>query len=327
MPRCAICVRGAGLVRGRLVYECCVNVGLAWVCGGRLSGMTRALIALLISCACLAGCHAPSRVPVGKVSPRLPDGVTVVQFPGGDSDVTLEGWWYEPTPDAELAGEALAAFERRRDVVVIYCHGVMESQDGLSTYLLVDAGYRVLTFDYRGFGNSTMKRKTNEGMARDAMAALAYVRSREDVDADRVAVFGHSMGAAYALSMGADAQKAGEPVRAVVAASGFSSWRRAADAVLPVVGLLVAYTDGRDPVDNAAKLGETPLLVAHCPEDDVMPVSNARRIFRAAERAKVHATLLLNSDEVSGHELPYIWDGAFAHAIVAFIDAHTQARD
>jgi dipeptidyl aminopeptidase/acylaminoacyl peptidase len=327
MPRCAICVRGAGLVRGRLVHECCVNVGMAWVCGGRLSGMTRALVVLLISCACLAGCHAPSRVPVGKVSPRLPDGVTVVQFPGGDRDVTLEGWWIQAPPDEDLTAEQLEAFYKRRAVTVVYCHGVYESQDGVSTWLLADAGYSVLTFDYRGFGHSTMKRKTNEGMARDAMAALRYVRSREDVDADRVAVFGHSMGAAYALSMGADAQRAGEPVRAVVAASGFSSWRRAADAVLPVVGLLVAYTDGRDPVDNAAKLGETSLLVAHCPEDDVMPVSNARRIFRAAERAKVPATLLLNSDEMGGHELPYIWDGAFAHAIIAFIDAHTQARE
>jgi hypothetical protein len=30
---------------------------------------------------------------------------------------------------------------------------------------------------------------------------------------------------------------------------------------------------------------------------------------------------------MGGHELPYSWDGAFAHAIVAFIDAHTQARE
>lgn len=289
----------------------------------------RLLCVVLLSVICVwsGGCHAPSRVPVGKVASRIPDGVTVVQFPGGDSDVTLEGWWIQTPPDDDLTAEQLEAFYKRRAVTVVYCHGVYESQDGMSTWLLADAGYSVLTFDYRGFGHSTMKRKTNEGMARDAMAALRYVRSRDDVDADRVAVFGHSMGAAYALSMGADAQKAGEPVRAVVAASGFSSWRRAADAVLPVAGLLVAYTDGRDPVDNAAKLGQTPLLVAHCPQDDVMPVSNARRIFRAAERAKVPATLLLNSDEVSGHELPYIWDGAFAHAIVAFIDAHTQARE
>lgn len=290
--------------------------------------MVRPLIALLALAACifLPACHAPSRVPTGKLSPRIPDNVTVVQFPGGDPDVTLEGWWYEPKPDAKLSPEALAAFHRRRDIVVIYCHGVLESQDGLSTYLLVDAGYRVLTFDYRGFGNSTPKRKTNEGMARDAMAALAYVRSRTDIDPDRIAVFGHSMGAAYALSMGADAQRAGQPLRAVVAASGFSSWRRAADAVVPVVGLLIAYTDGRDPIDSVAQLGPTPLLITHCPNDDVMPVENSKRMHRAAIRAHVPATLLLNAGEATGHELPYVWNDDFGRDILAFIDSNTQPR-
>jgi len=282
------------------------------------------IAALVCGIVLLSACHAPSRVPVGKLPDRIPEQVTVVRFPGGDKDIELEGWWWEPKPDDKITGEALAEFYRRRDVTVIYCHGATECQDGLSTGLLLDAGYRVLTFDYRGFGNSTNIRMTNEGFSRDAAAALAYVRSRPDVDPQRVAVFGHSMGAAYALAMGAQANDAGQPMQAVVAASGFSSWRYAANAIIPVIGYVIAYADGCDPSDNIRRLGSTPVLITHFRTDGVMPVSNAKRLFAAAERAQMPVQLLIG--EVGGHEIGYLMDEAFAAQVVGFIDQHTGVR-
>lgn len=54
------------------------------------------------------------------------------------------------------------------------------------------AGYAVLVFDYRGFGESEGERGwiLPERQVEDIRAALRYVESRTDLDADRVALFG-----------------------------------------------------------------------------------------------------------------------------------------
>ncbi len=61
-------------------------------------------------------------------------------------------------------------------------------------------GYNVLMIDYRGFGRSAGK-PSLDGIVDDAAAALAYLRTRPDVDATRLIVFGQSIGGATALRM------------------------------------------------------------------------------------------------------------------------------
>jgi dipeptidyl aminopeptidase/acylaminoacyl peptidase len=57
---------------------------------------------------------------------------------------------------------------------------------------LTDAGFAVLVFDYRGFGDSEGDR-TNlsfAGQLQDLINGVSYLTSRDDVDADRISVFG-----------------------------------------------------------------------------------------------------------------------------------------
>ncbi len=81
------------------------------------------------------------------------------------------------------------------------------------------AGYGVLGFDARGHGRSpadgpiTLMKFTD-----DIRAALDYVGGREDVDSSRLAVVGHSFGAASALLATAKDQRIG----AVASLSAFS---------------------------------------------------------------------------------------------------------
>ncbi len=78
------------------------------------------------------------------------------------------------------------------------------------------AGYVVLAFDYRGFGDSegsprqlVCHRKQQEDWA----AAIEFARARPEVDADRVVTWGFSLGGGHALTTAA-----GDPrVAAVVA--------------------------------------------------------------------------------------------------------------
>jgi dipeptidyl aminopeptidase/acylaminoacyl peptidase len=56
---------------------------------------------------------------------------------------------------------------------------------------LTDAGYAVLVFDYRGFGDSGGARELSPAVQlQDLVNAVSYLTTREDVDADAIGVFG-----------------------------------------------------------------------------------------------------------------------------------------
>lgn len=70
---------------------------------------------------------------------------------------------------------------------------------------LADAGYLVVRYDKRGVAQSGGRAEsvTIQDYAEDLRAVLAYVAKRKDVDPRRIAVLGHSEGAAVAMLAGA----------------------------------------------------------------------------------------------------------------------------
>ncbi len=64
---------------------------------------------------------------------------------------------------------------------------------------LIDAGIATLDFDKRGVGQSTGTfTDTMDDMEADLAAAIAWLRARTDIDGGRIALLGHSQGAAAA---------------------------------------------------------------------------------------------------------------------------------
>ena len=70
---------------------------------------------------------------------------------------------------------------------------------------LTGAGVGVLRYDDRGVGESTGEHGTAtiQDFTADAAAALDYLTTRDDVDAERIGLFGHSEGGLYAAMLGA----------------------------------------------------------------------------------------------------------------------------
>lgn len=84
---------------------------------------------------------------------------------------------------------------------------------------LADAGYTVLTFDSRNFGESEGEPRAHydpNQVIEDYAHAVNYMLTRSDIDADRVAVVGVCMGGGYAVSTGARDKR----VKAVVSIAG-----------------------------------------------------------------------------------------------------------
>ena len=65
-------------------------------------------------------------------------------------------------------------------VVILYLHGVKGTrarQHRLELYnVLLSHGYRILSIDYRGFGDSTDCSETEDSVVEDARTALAWLR-------------------------------------------------------------------------------------------------------------------------------------------------------
>jgi fermentation-respiration switch protein FrsA (DUF1100 family) len=131
----------------------------------------------------------------------------------------------------------------------------------------------LLAIDYRGYGESEGA-ATEAGLYQDGEAGWAFLADLPDVDPNRIAVYGRSLGGAVAIHLGLH-----RPVRAVVLDSPFSN---AADMArhhywfLPP-GLVRLKLDN---VTGAGRL-RVPLLVVHGTDDRVAPVEMGRAVATA----------------------------------------------
>ncbi len=89
---------------------------------------------------------------------------------------------------------------------VLLCQGMSGARNLVLPHVaerLADIGIASLRFDYSGFGDSSGERGWIDPAARvqDARIALGLLRSQASVDADRIGVYGHSLGGPVALAV------------------------------------------------------------------------------------------------------------------------------
>jgi uncharacterized protein len=121
-----------------------------------------------------------------------------VSFPSGA--VSCTGSLFLPEPQAGA--------DQRLPCVVL-AHGFSGTMDRLVPYAerFAADGIAALVFDYRGFGESGGAPRQVVDLPsqhEDLCAAVAWVRGRDDLDADRVALWGTSLGGAHVISVAAD---------------------------------------------------------------------------------------------------------------------------
>ena len=218
----------------------------------------------------------------------FPDAVQYTR--AADFGLASEDVYFASADGSRLHGWFIAAAGAPRGTV-LHLHG---NAANISNHLplvawLPRAHYNVLLFDYRGFGKSAGA-PTLDGVVEDGRAALAYLRTRRDVDANRLAVYGHSLGGATALRMLA-VDRAG--VRIAIIESAFASYRDiASDAtrgnlvfmlLRPFVITLPARE--QDPITSLARI-DIPLVFVHGDADRVVPLAHGERLFAAAREPK-----------------------------------------
>ena len=147
---------------------------------------------------------------------------------------------------------------------------------------LVEAGYDVMMYDYRGFGKSggTVDRR---GMVDDVKAAFSHIGKRPGVNPRRLVSYGHSLGGAKSVTALGETPVRG--LRAVVIDGAFASYKAMARIIGGQLGESLV-TDELAPRDYVKKLSPVPLLVVHGARDEVVPVAQGRQLFQSAAQPK-----------------------------------------
>lgn len=138
---------------------------------------------------------------------------------------------------------------------------------------LVSIGADVFAVDYRGFGRSE-GRPDEAGVYRDAAAAWAWLTETRGTPADRIVVYGFSLGGGVSTWLATERAPAG-----LILQSTFTSIPdMAAKVFFPARWFVRTRMDNLSRIPNI----ECPVLVIHGTADELVPYKLGRRLYEAA---------------------------------------------
>ena len=140
-----------------------------------------------------------------------------------------------------------------------------------SAFLEMGAG--VLMYDYRGYGSSGGV-PSEEGTYRDADAAFDWLAAR-GVPPARVVAYGESLGGAVAIALATR-----RPVAALIVEATFSTLADVGARAYPWLPVRQLSRIHYDNLSRAPTI-DIPVLVIHSPQDDLIPIAMAERLYAA----------------------------------------------
>lgn len=230
-------------------------------------------------------------------------------FPTRDTPATPEKWgfayedvFFKSADKTRLHGWFIPAQHKPAKGTVVFSHGNAGSLGHHLGFVLwlVEAQYNVFMYDYRAFGKSggTLDRAR---MIQDVTAAFNYITTRKDLDPTKLISFGHSLGGAKSITALAKTPQPG--VKAIIVDGAFASYQSMARVMVGQLGANL-ITDELSPISFIQKIQNTPILIVHGTRDEVVPFTQGKQLFNAANQPKTlfkvkngrHGTSLSQND-------------------------------
>jgi len=166
---------------------------------------------------------------------------------------------------------------------VLFLHGnraTIASRVNILRYEQLRAlGLNVLAPEYRGFGGVDAV-PSEPSVSADARHGYDYLRAELKVPAERIVVYGWSLGSAVAVNVTSEVKSAavvleGAPASLVAIGARQYPW-------MPIRLVM------RNPFESILKVKkiDAPILFLHSPEDEVIPIEEGRRLYDAAREPK-----------------------------------------
>lgn len=168
--------------------------------------------------------------------------------------------WYIPHSEAE------------KTILFFHGNGGNMSHRGDSIYLFHKLKLNVLIIDYPGYGESD-GHPFERGLYQSADAAWKYLVSDKNIKAENIIIFGRSLGGAVAVDLAARVNAGG-----VILESTFSSIRDIIDIAYPVLSHFIYLRYSFNSLEKIQKVN-SPILIIHSPDDEVIPFELGQRLF------------------------------------------------
>jgi hypothetical protein len=196
-----------------------------------------------------------------------------------------ESVWFDSGDGTRLHGWLIRTQAAESAATILHVHGNAGNIEGHRwfTEYLPPAGFNVFIFDYRGYGQSEGRARRRGPLIQDTNAALDMLQSREDIDPQRIGIYGQSLGGSIGLLVMADRPE----VQAGVFEAPFTSWRQVAANTVGgdppnVLGrtLALLISDSDRPIDAIERI-DRPVLVIQGTDDAIVPISHGRQLAAA----------------------------------------------
>lgn len=205
--------------------------------------------------------YLPSGAP--STGPVVLAGGTEARFRTADG-LDLTAWHAPPTGPS-----------RDATVLVLPGNGGSRTNRVPLARALTEAGFAVLLVDYRGYGGNPGS-PSEEGLAEDARAAYRHLVEDREVPAERIVLFGESLGGAVATGLALE-----RPAAGLVLRSPFTSLADVAARVYPVLPVRWMLWD-RFPLRDRAPGLPGPTVVLASAADELVPAEQSRAVAAAA---------------------------------------------
>lgn len=220
------------------------------------------------------------------------------------------------------------AFDDSRPII-LYVHGnggnrAGEHRGRLYKRLAYEYDYHIVTFDYRGYGDSTYEAPSAYGLTSDATYAYNWLLSQPNVNRDRVFVWGHSLGTAVAVRLVANLPLQMKPRKLILEAPFDSLASAIANHPFSTPFRLMPYFDNFfvEPIrssaefnfDSVQRIGDiktTPLMILHAEDDAIIPMKLGKNLAQVASQklgksnvnfVQVSASLGLGHKHICTHD-------------------------
>ncbi len=238
-----------------------------------------------------------------------------VYFPYATLDTTparnalaFEDVYLDTEDGVRLHGWLLPAEKARFTLLFLHGNGGNISHRIDSLEIFHRLGLDTLIIDYRGYGRSEGK-PTEQGTYRDAAAAWRFLTEERGVPAERIVVFGRSLGGAVAAWL---AER--ERPRALILESTFTSLPELGAHHYPYLPVRWLSRFRYNTLERLARI-QCPVLVVHSRDDEIVPFVHGERLFAGAGAA---ASFL---EIAGGHNDGFLTSGArYGDGLRAFLD-------
>ncbi len=192
--------------------------------------------------------------------------------------------WVKVATGERVHGWFLRAKERPAIATVLHCHG---NGGNLSSVVwvaqeLTKRGFDTMIFDYRGYGRSEGRLTDEWGLYADAEAFYDHLVRDRGVNAEKIALYGQSLGTTAAIDLASRL-----PCGALIVESGLSSASDMGAVSFPWLPRQLHFL-AKNRFESARKMASVkcPALIAHGTSDPVIPVDQGRKLYESAPNPK-----------------------------------------